>query len=113
MRNLRNQVQLIGRLGIDPEVKTFGEGKKVVRFSLATTEIHKNAKGEKVEETQWHQIVCWNGQATIAENYLKKGKEVLIDGKLSTRKWEVEGQPTKYFTEIIADEILLLGGKEN
>ena len=111
MKNLRNSVHLIGRLGMDPEVKSFDNNKKVARFSLATDESYKNAKGEKVEETQWHNLVVWGSQATVAEKFLKKGKEIMIEGRLTTRKWESEKEGTKYITEIIVNDILMLGGK--
>ncbi len=108
MNSLRNRVQLIGNLGKDPEVKTFDNGKKVARFSMATSETYKNATGEKVTETQWHNIVAWNGTAGIVEKYLKKGNEVAIEGKLTYRNWEDKDGKKHYITEIIANEILLL-----
>jgi single-strand DNA-binding protein len=82
MNALRNKVQLIGNLGATPEIKTLDSGKKMARFSIATNENYRNAKGEKVTETQWHNVVAWGKVADIAEKYLTKGKEVVIEGKL-------------------------------
>jgi len=110
MKSLRNSVQLIGRLGKDPEVKMFGEKKKA-SFSIATTDSYKNAKGEKVEDTQWHNIVLWGGLATIAEKYLKKGNEVALEGKLVHRVYETTAGEKKFFTEINANDLVMLGGK--
>jgi single-strand DNA-binding protein len=110
MKSLRNSVQLIGRLGKDPEVKMFGEKKKA-SFSIATTDSYKNAKGEKVEDTQWHNIVIWGGLATVAEKYLKKGNEVAIEGKLVHRVYETSAGEKKFFTEISANDLVMLGGK--
>ena len=109
MKSLRNSVQLIGRLGKDPEVKTYGEKKKAT-FSIATTDSYKNAKGEKVEDTQWHNIVLWGSLATVAEKYLKKGQEVCVEGKLVHRDYESKGEK-KYITEINVNDLVLLGGK--
>jgi single-strand DNA-binding protein len=110
MKSLRNSVQLIGRLGKDPEVKMFGEKKKA-SFSIATTDSYKNSKGEKVEDTQWHNIVIWGGLATVAEKYLKKGNEVAIEGKLVHRVYETSAGEKKFFTEISANDLVMLGGK--
>lgn len=109
MKSLRNSVQLIGRIGKDPEVKTFGDKKKAT-FSLATTDTYKNQKGEKVEDTQWHQIVIWGSLVSVAEKYLKKGQEICVEGKLVHRAYEAEGQK-KYITEINVNDLLMLGGK--
>ena len=110
MKSLRNSVQLIGRLGKDPEVKTFGEKKKA-SFSIATTDSYKNAKGEKVEDTQWHNIVIWGSLAGVAEKYLKKGQEVCVEGKLVHRDYETGGVK-KYITEINVNDLVLLGNKQ-
>ena len=109
MKSLRNSVQLIGRLGKDPEVKTFGTKKKKVSFSIATSDSYKNQKGEKVEDTQWHNIVMWDKLASIAEKYLKKGQEVAIEGKLVHRSYEDKNGDKRYYTEVIVNELLLLG----
>lgn len=111
MKSLRNSVQLIGRLGKDPEVKMFNERKKAT-FSLATSDTYKNQKGEKVEDTQWHTIVMWGKLAGLAEKYLKKGKEVAIEGRLVHRVFESNGEK-RYFTEIAANDLVMLGGKDS
>lgn len=111
MSNLKNRVHLIGNLGMNPEIKVLDSGKKFAKFSLATNETYKNAKGEKVTETEWHTIIAWNKAADLAEMFLEKGKEVAIDGKIKTRSWEDEKGNKRYFTEIICNEILFLGSK--
>jgi single-strand DNA-binding protein len=112
MNALRNKVQLIGNLGAAPEVKTLSEGKKMARFSIATNESYRNAKGEKVTETQWHNLVAWGKVAEIAEKYLTKGKEVVVEGKLITRTYNDKEGKKKSITEIEVNELLLMGGKE-
>ena len=111
MKSLRNSVQLIGRLGKDPEVKTFNEGKKKASFSLATSDTYKNQKGEKIEDTQWHNVVIWGKLAGIAEKYLKKGNEVAVEGKLVHRVYEANGEK-RFMTEINVNDLVLLGGKK-
>ncbi len=108
MKSLRNSVQLIGRLGKDPEVKTFNNSKKA-SFSIATTDSYKNQKGEKIEDTQWHNIVIWGKLADVAGKYLKKGTEVCVEGKLVHRAYEAGGEK-KYVTEINVNDLLMLGG---
>ena len=110
MKSLRNSVQLIGRLGKDPEVKTFGDKKKA-SFSIATTDSYKNKNGEKVEDTQWHNIVIWGSLASVAEKYLKKGQEICVEGKLVHRDYESDGMK-KYITEINVNDLVMLGGKQ-
>jgi single-strand DNA-binding protein len=110
MKSLRNSVQLIGRLGKDPDVKDFNEKKKA-SFSIATTDSYKNQKGEKVEDTQWHNVVIWGKLAGVAEKYLKKGNEVAIEGKLIHRVYETNGEK-RFVTEINVNDILMLGGKK-
>lgn len=110
MTTLKNNVQLIGRLGNDPEMRTFDSGKKMTSFSLATNETYFNNKGEKVEDTQWHNIVAWGKKAETIESFLKKGSEIAIQGKLVNRKYEKEGI-TKYITEISLNEFLMLDKK--
>lgn len=110
MASLRNSVQLIGRLGKDPEIRTFESGKKNCTFSIATSETYKNQKGEKVEETQWHNLVMWGRLAGIAGQYLKKGNEVAIEGKLVHRVYESKGEK-KYITEIVVNDLVMLRGK--
>ena len=109
MNALKNRVQLIGNLGQDPEIVTLESGSKLAKFSLATSDYYKNAKGEKVEETQWHNIVAWGKTAEIVENYLTKGKQVAVDGKLTHRTYETKEGEKKYFTEIKCNELLMLG----
>ena len=111
MSNLRNKVQLIGHLGNDPEIINLESGKKIAKFSIATNESYKNEKGEKVEDTQWHNLVAWNKTAEIAEKYLKKGKEIVIEGKLSSRSYEDKEGVKRYVTEIVVQEMLMLGSK--
>lgn len=110
MKTLRNSVQLIGRVGKDPEVKTFGDKKKAA-FSIATTDTYKNAKGEKVEDTQWHNLVIWGKLADVAEKYLKKGNEVAIEGKLVHRVYETDKGEKRYITEINVNDLLMIGAK--
>lgn len=111
MSNLRNSVRLTGFLGSAPEVKSISETKKVAKLNLATNDSYKNEKGEKVEETQWHNLVAWNAQATIAEKFLQKGSEVAIEGKLTNRSYVNKDGVKCYVTEVIVSEILLLNKK--
>lgn len=111
MNALRNKVQLIGNLGMDPEVKKLDSGKTVARFSLATTETYKNSNGDKVDDTQWHNIVAWGNIATIAEKYLKKGNEVVIEGRLINRSYDDKEGNKKYITEVVVNEMLMLKNK--
>lgn len=111
MNNLRNRVQLIGNVGNDPEVRNLDSGSKLAKLSLATNESYRNDKGERVTNTEWHNVVAWNKTAEIIENHVKKGKEVAIDGKLTTRSWEDKDGVKRYTTEVVCNEILLLGSK--
>lgn len=111
MNAIKNKVQLIGNLGSAPEVKDLDNGNKVARFSLATSEYYVNKKGEKVNETQWHNIVIWGKLADIAGRYLQKGSQVVIEGKLSNRNYTDKEGTKKYFTEIVANEMLMLDKK--
>ncbi|WP_298995294.1 single-stranded DNA-binding protein [Flagellimonas sp. S174] len=108
MNALKNKVQLIGNLGNDPEVIILENGNKLAKFSMATNESYKNAKGERVTETQWHNIVAWGKTAEIVENYLTKGKEVAIEGKLTSRSYETKEGEKRYITEIQCKELLML-----
>ena len=110
MKSLRNSVQLIGHLGKDPDVKSFNNSKKA-SFTIATTDNYKNQKGEKVQDTQWHNIVIWGKLANIAEKYLKKGEQVAIEGKLVHRMYEANGEK-KYMTEINVNDLVMLGNKK-
>ncbi|MDQ6755807.1 MAG: single-stranded DNA-binding protein [Bacteroidota bacterium] len=111
MYALKNKVQLIGNLGNAPEVKNTESGKKMVRFSVATNESYRNAKGEKITETQWHNLIAWGKVGDIAEKYLAKGTEVAIEGKLINHSYTDKTGAKKYVTEIQVNEILLLGKK--
>ncbi len=111
MSNLRNSVRLTGFLGSDPEIKAIGEKKKVARVSIATSDSYKNDKGEKIEETQWHNLVMWDRIASVAENYLHKGSEVSVEGKLSSRSYTDKEGVKRYVTEILVTEVLMLGKK--
>jgi len=112
MNNLKNRVQLIGNLGMNPEIKTLESGKKLAKFSIATNESYKNAKGEKIEDTQWHNLIAWGKTADIVEQYLQKGNEVAIEGKLSNRSYDDKDGNKRYVTEIVVNELLMLGGKK-
>lgn len=112
MSNLRNSVRLMGFLGNDPEVKALNDKKKVARVSIATKEFYKNDKGEKVEETQWHNLVLWDRLANLAESYLHKGSEVSIEGKLSNRSYTDKEGVKRYITEVLVNDVQMLGKKE-
>ncbi|NCT09862.1 MAG: single-stranded DNA-binding protein [Flavobacteriia bacterium] len=111
MSTLRNKVQLIGNLGSNPEIITLDGGKKLARFSIATNESYKNAQGEKVTDTQWHNVVAWNKTAEIVEKYLEKGNEIAIEGKLTSRSYDTKEGEKKYITEVVINELLMLGKK--
>lgn len=111
MSTLRNKVQLIGNLGNDPEIVNLDGGKKLAKFSIATNETYKNQKGEKVTDTQWHNVVAWGKTAEIIENYLTKGKEVVIEGKLTSRSYDDKDGNKKYITEVVCNELVMLGSK--
>jgi single-strand DNA-binding protein len=111
MYALKNSVRLVGNLGNAPEIKTTEGGKKMARFSLATNESYRNAKGEKVTETQWHNLVAWGKVAEIAEKLLQKGTEVTVDGKLVNRTYTDKQGEKKYITEVVVSELLVMGNK--
>jgi single-strand DNA-binding protein len=111
MSTLKNSVKLIGHLGKDPEVRKFDSGKKVATFSIATSDSYKNQKGEKIEDTQWHNLVIWGRLADVAGHYLKKGSEVAIEGKLVHRAYETSSGEKRYITEINVSQMLMLGRK--
>ncbi|HFC00254.1 MAG TPA: single-stranded DNA-binding protein [Phaeodactylibacter sp.] len=110
MSNLRNSVQLIGRLGKNPEVKQLDSGRFVANVSIATNDIYKNSKGEKVIETQWHHLVAWGKNAENFQKILAKGDEVAIQGKLTHRSYEKDGI-TRYVTEIVVNEFVKLSSR--
>ena len=112
MNALRNKVQLIGNLGMDPEVKSLDGGKKLAKVSIATNETYKNSKGERVTETQWHNLIAWGKTAEIVEKFLKKGSEVAVEGKLINRNYTDKEGIKRYVTEIEVSEVLMLGGKD-
>ena len=109
MNAIKNKVQLIGHVGQEPEIKTFDGGKKVANITIATNESYTNNKGEKVENTEWHRITAWGKVADIIEKYVIKGKEIAIEGKLTHRSYDDKEGNKRYITEIIANELLLLG----
>ena len=108
-----NKVILIGNLGKDPEVRYLDSGVAVANFSLATTENYKNKEGERVSQTEWHNIVLWRGLAEVAEKWLKKGSSVYIEGKIRNRKWEDKEGNTRYTIEILGDNMTMLGKKDD
>lgn len=111
MNSLKNKVLLIGNLGQDPEVKNYDGGKMKAYFSMATNDTYKNGDGEKITDTQWHNMVVWGKLAEIAKNYLKKGSEIAIEGKLSSRQYKDKEGQTKFVTEVNVNEILMLDKK--
>ncbi|MBN4070203.1 single-stranded DNA-binding protein [Olleya sp. AH-315-F22] len=111
MNTLRNKVQLIGNLGNDPEIINLESGKTLAKFSIATNESYKNAKGEKITDTQWHNVVAWGKTAEIIEKYVTKGKEIAIEGKLTSRSYETKEGEKRYVTEVVCNELLMLGNK--
>jgi len=106
-----NKVILVGNVGKDPEVKHLDSNTSVANFTLATSDHYTNKGGEKVTTTEWHNIVCWRGLATIAENYIRKGNQIYVDGKIRTRSYDAQDGSKRYITEILADTIQLLGKK--
>ena len=108
-----SKVMLIGNLGKDPEVRAIPSGVKVANFSIATTESYTDKNNQKVDKTEWHNIVMWRGLAEVAEKYLKKGNQVFIEGKLTTRSWDDQTGQKKYMTEIVADNMVMLGGRRD
>ncbi|MDB4655725.1 single-stranded DNA-binding protein [Flavobacteriales bacterium] len=107
-----NKVILVGNLGADPETRTIESGAKVANFSIATSERYKDKNGNQVDKTEWHNIVMWRGLADIAEKYLKKGSQVFVEGKLRTRSWDDQNGNKRYTTEVLADNMTLLGRPE-
>jgi single-strand DNA-binding protein len=104
MASLKNSVRLMGHLGTDPEVRAFENNRKLARLSIAINENYKNDKGEKVTETQWHHLVFWGSQATLAEQYLKKGDEIALEGKLAARSYTDKDGNKRYVNEIVVNE---------
>lgn len=112
MRNLRNTVQLIGHVGQAPELKTFESGTKKVSFSLATNENFTNSKGEKIEETQWHNIIAWGKTAEVIAKHVTKGKQIAIEGKLTSRSYDDKDGNKKYTTEVVLNDFMFIGGNK-
>ena len=108
MNALKNSVRLIGRLGGQPELKELDGGKKLATFSIATNDSYKNEEGEKVESTEWHHVVAWGKLAEIASDYLQKGQEIAVEGKLSHRSYEDKDVIKRFVTEVVANELLML-----
>lgn len=106
-----NKVILVGNLGKDPEVRTLENGSKVANFTLATSETYKGRDGQRVTTTEWHNIVLWRGLAEIAEQFLKKGNQVYIEGKIKSRTWDDKDGNKRYTTEIQGDNLTMLGGR--
>ena len=104
-----NKVMLIGNLGKDPEVRAIPSGVKVANFSIATSENYTDKNGQKVDKTEWHNIVMWRGLAEIAEKYLRKGSQVFVEGRLQTRSWDDQSGQRKYMTEVVVDNLVMLG----
>lgn len=107
MNTLRNNVQLIGYAGMNPKVKNLENGKKVAKVSMATNEVYRNKAGERIQDTQWHNLVAWGKTAEIAEKYLKKGCEVAVTGKLVNRVFTDKEGIKRYVTEIVVNELLI------
>ena len=108
-----NKVILVGNVGKNPEVKHFENDNVVANFPFATSETYKDKQGEKITRTEWHRIVCWNALGKLAENYIKKGTQLYIEGKIRTRNYDIEDGSKRYITEIFADTIRFLGKKSD
>ncbi len=106
-----NKAILIGNVGNDPEVRHLDAGTPVANFSLATSETYKNKEGERVTQTEWHNIVVWRGLAEVVERYVTKGQQLYIEGRIRTRSWEDKEGNKRYTTEIVADNLQMLGRK--
>jgi single-strand DNA-binding protein len=110
-----NKVMLIGNLGADPEVRTTPNGSRVATLSLATSRQWTGQGGEKQEKTEWHRVICWNNKgaqlADLAEKYMKKGNRIYVEGRVEYRTWEDREKQTRYVTEIIAREVILLSSR--
>jgi single-strand DNA-binding protein len=109
MKTLRNKVNLIGNLGVTPEIRTLEGGSKKASVTIATNESYKNAKGEKVTETQWHNLVAWGRNADLLEKYTKAGSRIAVEGRLVNRQWTDKTGQKRYTTEVVVNEIMLLG----
>ncbi len=112
MNNLNNTVQLIGHLGADPEIRTFESNRKVARLRVATSDDYVNKSGEKVKQTQWHNLVVWGALAEVCENHLSKGREIAIEGKLGYRVYTDKEGSKHFITEITVNELLMVGARK-
>lgn len=108
-----NKVILIGNLGKDPDIFSFENGVKKASFPLATTESYKDKEGNRVDQTEWHNIVLWRGLAEVAEKYLNKGKQIFLEGRIRTRSWDDKDGNKRYTTEILGDNMTMLGGRRD
>jgi len=113
MNAIRNKVQLIGNLGTNPEIKVLDDGKKLAKMSIATNETYKNSKGEKITDTQWHNLVAWGKTAGVAEKYLTKGSEIAVEGKLVYRSYTDKEGVKRYITEVQVSGLLMIGGRQS
>jgi single-strand DNA-binding protein len=112
MNTLKNSVRLVGNLGMDPEVKSFENDRKLAKIAIATNETYKNDKGERITDTQWHNLVLWGAQAKLAEQILRKGDEIAIEGKLASRSYVDKDGIKRYVTEVVVNEFLKVGLKK-
>jgi single-strand DNA-binding protein len=106
---MRNKVQLIGHVGQDPEIKTLEGGRKLANITIATNDVYYKENGDKVENTEWHKVTAWGKTAEIVEKYVTKGKEIAIEGKLTHRSYEDKEGIKRYVTEVVANELVLIG----
>jgi single-strand DNA-binding protein len=104
-----NKVILVGNLGKDPEIRSIEGGRKVANFTLATTETYKNKNGEKVDQTEWHNVVFWGPVAEVIERFLKKGSQIYVEGKIRTRSYDDKDGVKRYITEILGEQMTMLG----
>ena len=112
MKNLSNKVQLIGHLGNDPKIVVLSGDKKMARISLATSDYYFNKAGEKVSETQWHNLVFWGGLANVCEKYLTKGEEIAIEGRLGYRMYTDKEKNNKFITEVTVNDLLMISKRK-
>ncbi|NOY36481.1 MAG: single-stranded DNA-binding protein [Chlorobi bacterium] len=108
MNNLRNRVNLIGNLGMDPQVRELSNGRKMAKISIATNESYRNSEGQRITDTQWHNLVAWGSTAVYAEKYLKKGQSVAVAGKLVHRAYEDKNGEKKFISEVVIDQVQIL-----
>ena len=113
MTTLRNRVQLVGNLGMNPEIVNFDSGKRIAKFTLATNETFNSGNGESKTVTQWHNVVAWGKQAEIAEKHLQKGSELAMEGKVTYRQYEDKNKQTKYITEIVLNSFIVFPASKN